>query len=117
MRVKHLNINIKIKYMFDKIFDWAYAVGMTIKQKDENLLRALIFDIRGEETPGRFLDKLSNRLAEYKTNRNIALDVSIKPELVKEKWHGDKFYYMKAAVLTGFTNALSSTTQKSEKNE
>lgn len=98
--------------MFDEIWDWAYAIGIRIRQKDEELLRALIFAIRGEETPGRFLEKLSNKLSEYKTNKNIALDVSVKPELVKEKWHGDKFYYMKAAVLTGLTNALSAMESK-----
>lgn len=93
--------------MFEKIYEWAFSVGVKIKEKDEKLLRALIFDIRGEETPGRFLEKLSNKLAEYRTNRNIALDVSINSEIVREKWHGDKFYYMKAAILTGFMNALS----------
>lgn len=94
--------------MWEAFWEWAYAIGKTIKEKDEELLRSLIFEIRGEETPGRFLVKLVNRLTEYKTNKNIDLNVSIKPELVKEKWHGDKFYYMKATVLSGFLNALSS---------
>ena len=93
--------------LFNEIGYWAYTTGMTIKGKDEKLLRALIFDIRGEETPGRFLEKLCNRLSEYRTNRNIALNVSIKPELVKERWHGDRFYYLKAAILAAFTNALA----------
>jgi hypothetical protein len=100
--------------MFEEIWNWAYATGMKIKEKDEKLLRALIFDIRGEETPGRFLEKLSNKLSEYRTNKNIALNVSIKPEIVKERWHADKFYYMKAAILTGFTNALSTAGEKNE---
>ncbi|MEM5826022.1 MAG: hypothetical protein QXM64_01385, partial [Candidatus Aenigmatarchaeota archaeon] len=66
--------------MFDEIWNWAYAVGMKIKEKNSELLRKLLFDIRAEETPGRFLEKLSNRLSEYKTNKNIALDVSVKPD-------------------------------------
>jgi len=98
--------------MFEEIWSWAYAIGITIKQKDEKLLRALIFDIRGEETPGRFMEKMANKLSEYRTNKNIALDVSIKPELFKVKWHGDKFYYMKAAVLGGLTDALATRGEK-----
>ncbi|MEM7821963.1 MAG: hypothetical protein QXI23_00505 [Candidatus Aenigmatarchaeota archaeon] len=93
--------------MFDEIWNWAYAIGMTIKEKNSELVRRLIFDIRAEETPGRFLEKLSNRLSEYKTNKNIALDVSIKPELFKVKWQGDKFYYMKSAIIAGLTDALA----------
>jgi len=100
--------------MFDEIFSWAYKIGKEIVKKDEKLLRVLIFDIRGEETPGRFLEKLTNRLSEYRTNKNIELNVSVKPEIVREKWHGDKFYYMKAAILTGLTNALF---HRGEENE
>lgn len=102
--------------MFGEIWEWAYAIGMKIKEKDkdEKLLKRLIFDIRGEETPGRFLEKLSNRLCEYKTNRNIGLDVSLKQDLFKENWHGDKFYHMKSAIIAGLTNALSTKGGKNE---
>ena len=93
--------------MYEDLWKWAYAVGMAIKNKDERLLRSLIFDIRGEETPGRFLSKLINTLSCYKTNRNINIDINIHPSLITEEWHGDRFYYMKAAILVGFTNALS----------
>lgn len=99
--------------MYKEIWDWAYAIGRRIKEKDEKLLKSLIFDIRGEETPGRFLVKLTNKLTEYKTNKNISLEVSIKQKLLEEKWHGDKFYYMKAAILAGLLDALST---KSEGN-
>lgn len=92
--------------IFEEVWNWAFAVGKEIKNKDEKLLRSLIFEIRGEETPGRFLEKLANKLSEYKTNRNISIDISFKSELFKEKWHGDKFYYMKAAILSALTNAL-----------
>lgn len=100
--------------MYEGILTWAFKTGVKIKRKNEKLLEMLIFDVRGEETPGRFLEKLSSRLSEYKTNRNIALNLSIEPKIVGEKWHGDKFYHMKAAVLTGFINALS---KRGEENE
>ncbi|MEM5874313.1 MAG: hypothetical protein QW641_00050 [Candidatus Aenigmatarchaeota archaeon] len=100
--------------MFDEIWSWAYRTGMIIKERDEKLLRMLIFDIRGEETPGRFLEKLSNRLCEYRTNKNIGLDVSIKSDLFKVKWHGDKFYHMKAAIMAGLTDALSVRSRENE---
>ncbi|MEM5855768.1 MAG: hypothetical protein QW472_05655 [Candidatus Aenigmatarchaeota archaeon] len=100
--------------MFEDIWRWAHDVGERIKQKDEDLLRKLIIHIRGEETPGRFLEKLSSMLCEYKTNKNIGVNVSIKPELVKIKWHGDKFYYMKSAILAGLINALVKEEKKNE---
>ncbi|HIQ49935.1 MAG TPA: hypothetical protein EYH56_01940 [Nanoarchaeota archaeon] len=100
--------------MFKEIFEWSYKIGNIIRKKDEKLLKSLIFDIRGEETPGRFLEKLCNKLSEYKTNKNIALDISINPLLLKEVWHGDKFYYLKAAILTGFINALSTRGEENE---
>jgi len=53
-------------------------------------------------------------LCEYKTNKNIGVNVSIKPELVKIKWHGDKFYYMKSAILAGLINALVKEEKKNE---
>jgi len=99
---------------YEEFFKWAYSIGKTIlnnekydKEKGEKLLKRLIFDIRAEETPGRFLEKLSERVVEYKTNANIQADISLHPELMYKKWHADSFYYMKSAVLTGFLNALS----------
>lgn len=104
--------------MYGKFFDWAFKTGKVIKEVDEDLLRKLIFDIRGEETPGRFFNKLVNRLAEYRTNRNINLNLSIEQNLMQENWMGDKFYYIKASILSGFLNALSySQTSESQKNE
>jgi len=100
--------------LYSEIYNWAYAVGKTIlKQSDkgEDLLRRLIFDIRGEDLPGRFLEKLSSRLTEYKTNRNIAVDVSMYGKLFEKRvWHGDQFRYMKSAILSGFLNSLSGFT-------
>ncbi len=113
--LKTFKYHYKINYMFGKIEEWSYRIGERIKEKDEKLLKALIFDIRGEETPGRFLNKLVSKLVEYKTNRNIGVDVEILPELTKERWQGDKFYYMKAAILSGFLNVLTSPSR--EKSE
>lgn len=102
---------------FKKIFDWAFAVGTDIvskskcgRDKGKDYLKRLIFDIRAEETPGRFLDKLSQRLGEYKTNTNIQAPVSLLPEIFqsRDRWSGDSFYYLKSAILSGLLNALGS---------
>lgn len=98
--------------LYDEIYNWAYAVGRTILEQSDRggeLLRRLIFDIRGEDLPGRFLEKLSSRLTEYKTNKNIAIDVSMHRKLFEKIWHGDRFRYMKSAILSGFLNSLSSS--------
>jgi len=93
--------------IFENIFRWAFSIGATIKEKDERLLKRLIFTIRGEETPGRFLDRLSETLTEYRTNVGIQLDVDIHPDIVRRRWSGDSFHYMRSAILTGLLNALS----------
>ncbi len=94
--------------IYNNIFKWAYRTGRTLVEKNEDLLRRLIFEIRGEETPGRFLERLSEVLTEYRTNRNINVNVSILPALMERRWHADQFHYMKSAILTGFLNSLSS---------
>ncbi|RLG16584.1 hypothetical protein DRN69_00545 [Candidatus Pacearchaeota archaeon] len=95
---------------FEKFFGWAFGTGKEILKANngEKLLKRLIFDIRSEETPGRFLEKLSERITEYRTNINIQANISMNPEIMNKEWHADKFYYLKSAVLTGFLNALSS---------
>lgn len=97
--------------MYDTFFKWAYSVGMTIKnspsRNGEELLRRLIFSIRAEETPGRFLHRLSQTITEYRTNRNIALDVQLHPDLFSYHWAADRFHYLKSAILTGLLNALA----------
>ena len=99
---------------YSKIYSWAFATAKKIlnsrmDQGDgEDLVKRLIYDIRGEETPGRFLDKLSSTLAEYRTNRAFNLDVSPHSELFKvRELKGDAFYYVKAAVLSGLASALA----------
>ncbi|MEM3382016.1 MAG: hypothetical protein QXQ11_07675 [Candidatus Bathyarchaeia archaeon] len=100
--------------MYDKFFDWAFEIGMTIRcegkkepsKRGEDLLRRLIFSIRAEQTPGRFLEKLSETITEYKTNRNIGLDVEMHPEFFNQSWSADRFYYLKSSIISGFLNAL-----------
>ncbi len=100
--------------MYDKFFNWAFKTGMTIRcegtknpsERGEDLLRRLIFSIRAEQTPGRFLEKLSETLTEYKTNRNIGLDVGLHPEFFSQSWAADRFHYLKSSILAGFLNAL-----------
>lgn len=104
--------------MFEKIYKWAFAIGSSINEQrakegdGEDLVKRLMFDIRGEETPGRFLQKLSSRLAEYRTNVGLNLDVSVHETIFKKRWSGDSFYYLKSAILSGFTNSLTSRREK-----
>lgn len=102
---------------FENFFNWAFRTGKEILKvsNGDKLLKRLIFDVRAEETPGRFLEKLSERITEYKTNTNIKADVNIHPEIMNKNWHGDKFYYLKSAILSGFLNALSS--ERGDKND
>jgi len=95
--------------LYDDSYNWAFAVGKRITEQNEDLLRRLIFAVRGEETPGRFLDKLSETIAEYRTNRSINLDVSLHPSIFAQDWFADRFYYLKASILSGFLNALATT--------
>jgi len=99
---------------FGNAYNWAFATGNNIIEKSKcgedkatDYLKRLIFDVRAEETPGRFLDKLSKRLVEYKTNNNIQAPVNLLPEIFDQRWSGDSFYYIKSAILTGLLNALS----------
>lgn len=98
---------------FKTAYNWAFDTGKNIikkskcgEDKSTDYLKRLIFDVRAEETPGRFLDKLSKRLVEYKTNNNIQAPVNLRPEIFERKWSGDSFHYLKSAILTGLLNAL-----------
>ena len=104
---------------FEEFFGWAFGTGKEILKVNngEKLLKRLIFDLRAEETPGRFLEKLSERITEYRTNTNIQAKVYIHPEIMKREWHADKFYYLKSAILTGFLNALSDQKSRGEGSE
>lgn len=94
--------------MYYKYYEWSFAIGKKVlePEKGEDLLKRLIFSIRAEETPGRFLDRLSKTLGEYKTNRNIDLDVTMLPDLYGQLWFADKFYYLKSSILSGLLGAM-----------
>jgi hypothetical protein len=95
--------------MYEKFYGWGYSIGEEIMkaQNGEDLLKKLIYNIRAEETPGRFLDRLSETIGEYRTNRNIAINISMHPELYEREWFADSFYYLKSSILTGLLNALA----------
>jgi hypothetical protein len=110
--------------MIEECFKWAFGTGMEIlgieagTEKGKDLLERLIYHIRAEETPGRFLERLSERLTEYKTNKGIRANVNILPNIMTMKeMYGDRFYYVKAAVLAGFLNALTASQGEKKKRE
>lgn len=85
---------------------WAFHIKSNIKNSSGDEKRALVeklmYDIRGEQTPGRFFEKLTIRIVDY--NKRFNANISI-PK-VEEVW-GDKFYYVKSAVLAGLINSVS----------
>jgi hypothetical protein len=101
--------------LYGVFYNWAKDVGKMIWDADKkgDLLRKLIYNIRAEETPGRFLDKLSETLGEYRTNKNIGLNVGMHEGLYEQTWFADKFYYLKSSILSGLFNTLAlNQTQK-----
>jgi hypothetical protein len=102
---------------YERYYNWAFAIAKEIiesksgPEKGKELVKKLIYEIRGEETPGRFFNRLTQKLGEYKINVNIQADVSVHSMLFKEDWYGDKFFYLKSAILAGFLNALVETQQ------
>ena len=91
------------------IYDWAYAISRTILEKlgrseGVDKIRMIYYAIRGEETPGRFLEKLSKEVGEACFSADTSLSVT--PKLLQHI-HGDMFYLAKAAVIMGLLNALS----------
>ena len=41
-------------------------------------------------------------------SKNIGAEVDLHPLLFQQTWCADKFHYMKAAVISGLNNAISS---------
>jgi len=108
--------------LYDDHYNWSYNIGKKILESskgDKDLLKRLIFNIRAEETPGRFLDKLSETLGEYSTNRNIGINLAINQDIYanKQAWFADRFYYLKSAILAGLLNALSYTPSSPTKTD
>lgn len=95
------------------IYSWAYKTAKIIldNRKEagdgEDLVKRLIYSIRSEETPGRFLDKLATTIAEFRTNRAYNLDVSVHSILLKSELRGDSFHLAKASILSGLLGALA----------
>jgi hypothetical protein len=100
----------------DEIYSWAYVTASKIIENVEDegieLIRRLIFAIRGEETPGRFLDKLTTTLVEYRTNKAYELQVTIPKLLLTKELIGDSFHYVRAAILAGLLDAMSVQSSK-----
>lgn len=98
--------------MYDKIYRWAFDLGKRLKMEDEGLLKRLIYDLRGEDTPGAFLNVLSLRLSQFALDpslERIKGVLSIPSEVRKEELEpGDKFYYLRYAIISGLTDAYIS---------
>lgn len=99
---------------YAKLYSWSFSTAKTILERrremrdGEDLVKKLVFTVRGEETPGRFLSKLATTLADYRTNRAFELPVTIPGLLMKLELRGDSFHYARAAIIAGFIDALSS---------
>ena len=99
--------------MYERFYDWANDIGMKIVystgESGTDLIKKIIFDIRGEQLPGKFLEKLMTRLAEYRTDRDLNLvDIEIDPEIFGETLWGNSFHYTKSAIIAGLLNAIAS---------
>jgi len=95
------------------IFKWSFKAGKTLAEKDKKLGEILIFDLRSEDTPGRFLNKLSVRIADF--NKRFGFNIEIPRQLYdsENKIRSDQFYYLKSAILAGLVNALYSKKEES----
>jgi hypothetical protein len=108
--------------MYDRFYDWANELGMKIVnssgERGTDLIKKIIFDIRGEQLPGKFLEKLTTRLAEYRTDRDLGLDdIAIDPEIFSERLWGNSFHYTKSAIIAGLLNAIASRSQVKRSGE
>ncbi|MEM4460856.1 MAG: hypothetical protein QXY70_01825 [Nanopusillaceae archaeon] len=96
----------------DKLFTWAFVLGKKLKEKDSKYGEILIFDLRSEETPGRFFNKLALRIADF--NKRLGIEVTLSPDIIHQKLKGDNFYYVKAAILSGLINSIYSNKKENE---
>lgn len=103
--------------MYELFYNWANELGKQIRSSSEDrgadLLKKIIFDIRGEQLPGKFLEKLVTRLAEYQTDRDLNLSsIEIQPDIFKGTLWGNTFHYTKSAIIAGFLNAIADQSPK-----
>jgi len=99
-----------------KAFNWAYRVGSLImesrgREEGEKILKRLLYDLRGEDLPGRFRDVLMQDLFYLKTAKEVAglEGIGVPRFILEEGLYGDRFYYMKSAIIAGFMNALAAS--------
>ena len=102
--------------MYERFYDWANEIGTKIvsasPESGTDLIRKIIFDIRGEQLPGKFLEKLTTRLAEYRTDRDLDLiDIGIDPKIFENTLWGNSFHYTKSAIIAGLLNAIAAESQ------
>ncbi len=99
-----------------KAFNWAFMVGKLImdsqgRDEGEKLLKRLLYDLRGEDLPGRFRDVLMQDIYYLQTAREVESlkSISVPRFILEEGLYGDRFYYLKSAIIAGFMNALASS--------
>jgi len=98
----------------EKIYDWAFEIGKTIQEADEengkDYVNDIIKEIKKEELPGKFIEELSKVLhkvsEKIKKGKNKDIALSIYPDVVRRDLYGDDFYKVKAAILSGLINSL-----------
>ncbi len=77
-------------------------------ERGEDLLMRLIYELRGEDLPGRFRDALVRSIHYYMTAREAlgVGEITIPEYILTWGDYGDRFYYLKAAILSGLLNAF-----------
>jgi hypothetical protein len=105
--------------MYRDVYDWSKDIGdKLIKAGGDDLVRRVVFDIRGEQLPGKFLDKLMTRLAEYKTDTDLNLtDLEINPEVFRGILWGNSFHYLKSAIMAGLVNSMAKSAEAEAKKD
>lgn len=98
----------------EKVFVWAFKLGKKLKEKDIRYGELLIFDLRSEQTPGRFFHKLALRIADFNNRLNLSIKFDL--DVIKQKSKGDNFYYVKAAILIGLINSIYSNQKQNEQS-
>jgi len=93
-----------------RLYGWAYKIGLEVKKMDrgEDLLKRLLYDIRGESLPGRFREVLIENLMYLFDTKELGYK-KIPKSLLEKGVYGDKFHYIKAAILMGFMDALATS--------
>lgn len=96
------------------MFGFFYKLGKRILEVtgEVSLVEKLLFDLKAEQTPGRFFNKLSTRIADY-NKKYPDLSFSIPAGIIQSNVKGDKFFYLKSAIITGLLNSITSLNNNS----